>query len=65
MCEANVYLLEEDGENTLVLESVDKIVPQEDGLFLENIFGQRKTINAKIIEMALVEHKIVLQREEI
>jgi len=61
MCEANVYLLEEDGENTLVLESVDKIIPQKDGIFLENIFGQRKTINAKIVEMSLVEHKIVLQ----
>lgn len=64
MCEANVYLLEEDGENALVLESVDKIIPQEDGIFLENIFGQRKTIKAKIVEMALVEHKIVLQMEE-
>jgi predicted RNA-binding protein len=62
MCEANVYLLEEDGESLLILESVDKIIPQSDGVFLENIFGQRKTINAKILEMALVDHKIILKR---
>ena len=64
MCEANVYMLEENGENTLILESVDKIIPQKDGIFLEDIFGQRKIVKARIIEMVLVEHKIVLQRVE-
>jgi len=62
MCEANVYLIEENGDQSLVLESVDKIIPQAEGLFLENIFGQRKTIKASIFEMELVNHKILLKK---
>lgn len=64
MCEANVYLVNEDGKKTLLIESVDKILPKEDGLHLENIFGERKTIKAKIIEMALVEHSIFIKKDE-
>jgi predicted RNA-binding protein len=63
MCEANVYLIEKDGKKTLLLESVDKIIPTEEGLFLENIFSQRKVIKARIKEMALVEHKIFIEKE--
>ena len=64
MCEANVFLLGEDGEKTLLLEAVDKVIPGEDGVFLENIFGERKTIKAQIMEMALVEHRILLKKLE-
>ena len=63
MCEANAYL-RKDGQDELFLESVDKVIPHEDGLLLENIFGQRKTIKARIKEMALVEHKIILEKVE-
>ena len=62
MCEANAYLVE-DGKEELLLEMVDKVVPQEDGLMLEDIFGRRKLVKAKIIELALVDHRIVLQKE--
>jgi predicted RNA-binding protein len=62
MCEANAYLIDENGEETLFLESVDKLQPQEDRLVLESIFGQKKIIKAKIKELALVEHKIVLEK---
>lgn len=62
MCEANVYLIEESGEKTLLLESVDKVIPQNDSVFIENIFGERKTIKAQIMEMALVDHKILLKK---
>lgn len=61
MCEANVYFVDKEGKEKLLLESVDKIIPNEDGIFLENIFSQRKTVKAKIKEMALVEHRIVLE----
>lgn len=63
MCEANAYLFV-DGQEELYLERVDKVVPQADGtLLLENIFGQKKYINAKIKEMALVDHKIILEKD--
>ncbi|MFZ7120793.1 MAG: CooT family nickel-binding protein [Eubacteriaceae bacterium] len=62
MCEANVYLVDEKGEKTLLLEAVDKIIPNDDGIFIENIFGERKTVDAKIKEMALVDHKVLLTK---
>jgi predicted RNA-binding protein len=61
MCEANAYLKVDDKEE-LILERVDKIIPQGEELYLENIFGQRKTIKAKIVEMALLDHKIILEK---
>jgi predicted RNA-binding protein len=61
MCEANVYMLDKDGKHNLILESVDKVIPYGDEILLENIFSQRKIVKAKIKEMALVEHRIVLE----
>lgn len=60
MCEANAYLWKNGGEE-LVLENVDRVLPQEDGLLLEDIFGKRKLIRARIKELALVDHKIILE----
>lgn len=62
MCEANVYLIDKEGNEKLILESVDKILPNHGVIELENIFSQRKTIKAKIKEMTLVEHRIVLEK---
>lgn len=61
MCEANAYLLE-DGQHTLVLESVDEVVPTDNEVFLKNIFGQRKTVSGRIKELKLVSHCIILER---
>lgn len=63
MCEANVYLVDKEGRERLLLESVDKIIPIEEEIFLEDIFSQRKTIRARIKEMELVEHKIILEEK--
>ena len=62
MCEVNVYLKEENGEEKLIFQSVDKIEPFGRGLCLENIFWQRKYIKAKIIEMSLTDRKVLLER---
>jgi len=63
MCEANAYIFK-NGNEELFLESVDKVLPQEDGILLENIFGQQKLIKARIKEMALVNHRIILEKIE-
>lgn len=63
MCEANAYIVK-DGVEELLLERVDKVIPGEEGILLENIFGQQKLIKAKIKEMALVNHRIVLEKTE-
>ena len=63
MCGANVYLKEKDDEEyQLLMESVDKVIPNGEEIILESIFGQRKTVKARIKEMVLVDHKIMLDR---
>jgi predicted RNA-binding protein len=59
MCEAAAYVLK-DGEEELLLESVDIIEPEGDGLRLVNIFGEQKIIRADIQRLNLVNHKIIL-----
>ena len=61
MCEANVYLVK-NGKEELVLKEVDIIRPQEEGLFMKSIFGEQKTIKARIKEVNLVDHKIIIEK---
>ncbi len=61
MCEANVYFKDKNGRESLLLELVDKVIPTDQGIILENIYSQRKIVKARIKEMALVEHRIVLE----
>ncbi|MEJ2039744.1 MAG: CooT family nickel-binding protein [Desulfosarcinaceae bacterium] len=60
MCEANAYLVENDHEE-LIMASVDKVDPEEDGLRLVNIYGEQKFIKARIHALSLVDHKILLR----
>jgi len=60
MCEANAYLLTDTGE-TLVMESVDDVLPEENGLKLVNIFGEQKFLRAAIHSLSLVDHKVFLK----
>lgn len=63
MCEANVFIKDKDAENyELLLEAVDKLIPDDDEIILESIFGERKIVKAKIKEMTLVDHEIRLER---
>lgn len=63
MCEANAYFVEDDGE-TLVMEAVDTVLPQEDGLLLTSIFGDQKLVKASIHSLSLVDHKIFLSKSQ-
>jgi len=56
MCEAIAYLAK-DGHEKVVMESVGIVKPEEDGIYLENIFGEPLKIKACIQEMNLVNHK--------
>jgi predicted RNA-binding protein len=62
MCEANAYLIQ-GGESRLVMEAVDKVEPTEDGLRLENIFGEQKFFKARIHALSLVDHKVFLSAD--
>lgn len=60
MCEANAYFVK-DGKEQLIMESVDKVEPEDGGLLLINIFGEQKYIQARIEALSLVDHKILLK----
>lgn len=61
MCEANAYL-KDGSDETLFMESVDIIEPFEDGLRIVDIFGSQKFIQAKIKDMNLLNHRIILEK---
>jgi len=61
MCESNAYLVK-GGEEELLMESVDVVEPEGSDTFrLIDIFGDQKTIKARIKMMNLVNHKIYFE----
>lgn len=60
MCEANVYLVE-GKEKKLIMEAVDTVEPEDDGLRLISIFGDQTFIKAQIHSLSLVDRNIFLK----
>ncbi len=60
MCEANAYLVK-GGKEELVLEDVSILRPEKDELFLQNLFGEQKKMKARIKELNLINHRILLE----
>jgi len=60
MCEANAYLIQ-GNEKKLIMEAVDTVEPEGDGIRLMSIFGDQKFIEAHIHSLALVDHNIFLK----
>ena len=59
MCEANAYMINSE-EPELIMEAVDSVEPEEDGLKLIDIYGEQKFLRARIHSLSLVDHKIYL-----
>jgi len=60
MCEANAYLISDD-KKELVMEAVDTVKPDDNGLRLISIFGDQKILQAKIHSLSLIDHEIYLK----
>jgi predicted RNA-binding protein len=60
MCESNAYLIKE-GKEELFLEDVAILRPEKEEIYLQNIFGEQKRIKARIKEMNLIDHRIILE----
>ncbi len=60
MCEANAYIVKAEKE-VLVMEAVDRVEPEEDGVRLVSIFGEQKFIKGNIHSLSLVDHKVYIQ----
>lgn len=59
MCESKVFL-KKDGNLEEIMENVVAVEPQGDGFLLRNLFGEEKRVQARLGEIQLVDHKIVL-----
>jgi predicted RNA-binding protein len=60
MCEANAYVLKE-GKEELVLEDLMILRPEGEELYLQNILGEQRRIKARIKELNLIDHRIILE----
>jgi predicted RNA-binding protein len=60
MCESNAYLIKE-GKEELFLEDISILRPENGEIYLQNIFGEQKRIKARIKEMNLIDHRILLE----
>jgi predicted RNA-binding protein len=61
MCEANAYVAV-NGNEDLVMESLDRLEPQPDGAFLlVDIFGNQKILTGRLKRMSLVDHRVVFE----
>lgn len=61
MCDINAYFYE-NGQEELLMESVDKVIPAEFEVCLENIYGHRLTVEGRIKELSLFDHRIILEQ---
>lgn len=60
MCESAAYILR-DGEEELVLESIDLLENRDGQIELVNLYGEQKTVRARLKVLSLVDHKIILE----
>ncbi len=63
MCEANAYLLK-DNKEVLLMEAVDRVEPEEDGVCIKSIFGEQKYIKGYVYSLSLVDNKVFLKEKK-
>lgn len=59
MCEADVHLIK-DGNKRVIFKNVDIMKPENGNIYFENILGEKLEVKARIKEMNLVDHRILL-----
>ena len=62
MCGAAAFIIR-NGEEELILGSVDLLEPDNGRIRLVNIFGEQKILSARIKHLSLVNHKIILKEK--
>lgn len=60
MCQSSAYL-EKEGKNELLMEDVELLKAIGQKIRLINIFGEEIEITAKVKNLSLVDHKILLK----
>lgn len=62
MCEATAFLIAGDGRENIYLKDVDVIRPKGKTLYLRDIYGEQREIDAEIKEISFTNRRILLQR---
>ena len=62
MCDTNAYVIEGDVE-TLLLESITLIRPEGGKVYLRNLFGEERTFEGFIREVAFMKNKVLLSKQ--
>lgn len=62
MCEATAFLISEDGKEDIFLKDVDIIRLHGHKVYLRDIFGEQREIEAEIKEISLLYHRILLRK---
>ncbi|MGB9813365.1 MAG: CooT family nickel-binding protein [Thermovenabulum sp.] len=63
MCESRVVILE-DGKEKEIMENVIYVEPQDGKVFMYDLLGQQKLVDAVIKEIKLLDHKIILEKRK-
>jgi predicted RNA-binding protein len=63
MCESKVFLLE-DGKERQIMDNVIYVEPQDGRIFMYDLLGEQKIVDAQIKEIKLLNHKIVLESRQ-
>lgn len=61
MCDISVFVVKDRGEEEKVLENVDLIEEMVDGMRLVNIFGEERTLNARMIHFDNSKKRMLFQ----
>lgn len=62
MCETNAYIFK-DGKEELYLESLDSVRPEDNKVYLKNMFGEQKIFDGKIKEVSFLKGRIILEEK--
>ena len=60
MCQSSAYL-EKEGKKELLMEDVDLLETSGDQIKLVNIFGEEIEVSARVKNLSLVDHRIILE----
>jgi predicted RNA-binding protein len=63
MCESTAYIVQ-DGKEELLLENVEELNADENGIKLVNLFGDQKTVDGRIKSISFLENKIILEKNK-
>lgn len=60
MCESIAYLVTKDGTER-IMDNVIYAMPSAEGVFLEDILGDQRTVKGVLKEIKLLDHKILIE----